>query len=357
MIELRRVSKGFVAPEWRRRSVAKRLTHWASGQKPELRWALRGIDLEVSEGEAIGIVGPNGSGKTTLLKLIAGIYRPTEGTVTVRDEVTPLFHWGLGFQPDLTGEQNVRLYGAILGMERDRILSLLPRIAELSGLGDAMKDPLRTYSLGMRYRLAFSTAVQSPNRIFLCDEGFSGGDLEFQETVTAELKRLRRDGVTLLLASHGLELVSGFCDRALWLDHGQIRGIGDPAQIVARYRSGDLPPSAAPLSAARTASQQMLIETLQTEGKITIPVEGTSMQPELQPGDRVEVRKIDPATLAPGDVVMFRDRDSWVIHTLKRVERENGEVRFVTQGENTLGEDPAFAKEDLLGIVKTCKRN
>lgn len=198
-------------------------------------WALRDCNLEVHEGEAVGIIGENGSGKSTLLQMIAGVYPPTEGTVRTQGRTAALLELGSGFDPEYTGRENVYMYGALLGLSREQVSARYDDIAAFADIGEFINQQVRTYSSGMFVRLAFSVAIHVDARILIVDEALAVGDARFAAKCMKRIERLRNDGVTLLFVSHDVSAVRSLCDRALWLDHGVTRAIGTVKDVTARY--------------------------------------------------------------------------------------------------------------------------
>ncbi len=201
--------------------------------------ALDGVDLEVAPGEAVAVIGPNGSGKSTLLKLAGGILRPTTGRVEVEGRTTALIELGAGFHPEITGRENVLINGMLLGLERAEIERRLPAILDFAGIGSFIDQPVKTYSSGMYVRLGFAVAVAVDPDVLLIDEVLAVGDEAFTRRCLDRLARMRRRGVTMLMVSHDLDLVSHFADRAVYLSGGRVLVDGGPDAAVARYR-GDV---------------------------------------------------------------------------------------------------------------------
>ncbi len=199
--------------------------------------ALDHIDLEVQPGEAMAVVGPNGSGKSTLLKLASGILRPTAGRVEVDGRVTALIELGAGFHPEITGRENVMINGMLLGLSRQEVDRRMAEIVDFAGLGPFIDQPVKTYSSGMHVRLGFAVAVAVEPDIMLIDEVLAVGDEAFTRRGLDRLARMRQRGVTMVLVSHDLDLVSHFADRALYLDRGRAVTVGSPDAVIARYRS------------------------------------------------------------------------------------------------------------------------
>jgi len=198
-------------------------------------WALKEISLSIQPGEVFGIVGPNGAGKSTLLKVIARVLRPTRGRVVVRGRVAPLLELGAGFDPELTGRENVYLNGAILGFSKQDIDARFDRIVEFAGLKNFIDAPLRTYSTGMFARLGFAVATDVRPDILIVDEILGVGDAEFQTKSYERIQQFQAEGTTILLVSHSLDRVSEICSRAIWLDHGNILFSGDAPSVVNQY--------------------------------------------------------------------------------------------------------------------------
>ena len=199
--------------------------------------ALDGVDLEVESGETVAMIGPNGSGKSTLLKLAGGILRPTAGTVATVGRVTALIELGAGFHPEITGRENVVINGMLLGLSRTEVESRIPEIVEFAGLGSFIDQPVKTYSSGMHVRLGFAVAVAVDPDILLIDEVLAVGDEIFVRRCLDRLAWMRQRGVTMVLVSHDLDLVSHFADRAVYLNQGRVVVDGPSDAAVARYRS------------------------------------------------------------------------------------------------------------------------
>lgn len=204
---------------------------------PATHAALQEVDLEVAPGEALALIGPNGSGKSTLLKLVSGILRPTAGTVEVDGRVTALIELGAGFHPEITGRENVVINGMLLGLDRLEIESRLDEIIAFADIGDFIDEPVKTYSSGMYVRLGFAVSVAVDPDVLLIDEVLAVGDAAFTRRCLDRLARMRRQGITMLLVSHDLDLVQDFADRAVYLRAGRVVADGRADAVVARYRS------------------------------------------------------------------------------------------------------------------------
>jgi ABC-type polysaccharide/polyol phosphate transport system ATPase subunit len=189
----------------------------------------------VEEGESLAVVGPNGAGKSTLLGLVAGLAKPDEGEVSVNGRVAALLELGSGFHPDLTGTENVYLNAALLGLNRKKTEAAFEEIVEFSGLEDFINEPLRTYSAGMVVRLAFSIAVNIDADLLLIDEVLAVGDQAFQAKCFDKIYGFRRRGKSLLCVSHVSGMIRELCDRAIWLDRGELIMTGSVRDVTEAY--------------------------------------------------------------------------------------------------------------------------
>jgi ABC-type polysaccharide/polyol phosphate transport system ATPase subunit len=201
--------------------------------------ALRNINLKVHQGEVLGVIGSNGAGKSTLLKVIARVLKPKAGKIWIRGRVAPLLEFGAGFHPELTGRENVYLNGALLGLSRSEIESKYKGMVDFAELWDFIDAPVRTYSSGMISRLGFAIATDADADILLIDEVLSVGDVVFRKKSAERIHNFRRDGATIMFVSHDLDTTESMCDRAIWIDHGEIRADGPAAKVVREYRSSN----------------------------------------------------------------------------------------------------------------------
>ena len=198
-------------------------------------WALDGINLTVKKGEVFGLIGNNGAGKSTTLKVISRVLGPTKGRVRVYGKIAPLLELGAGFHSELTGRENIYLNGALLGYGHEQMNRVFQNIVDFSELGPFIDAPIRTYSSGMYARLGFSVAAHQPE-ILILDEILSVGDEAFQAKCRDRMRDFRENGATILMVSHGMKTMEEMCDRVGWIDHGKLRMIGEPAEVVAAYR-------------------------------------------------------------------------------------------------------------------------
>jgi ABC-type polysaccharide/polyol phosphate transport system ATPase subunit len=235
VIRLEDVSKAFSG--LRQRRLIKLLRRYLSSNGSSFRdsFALRGIDLTVSRGDKIAVVGNNGSGKTTLLKLIAGLYQPTHGRIEVDGRVLILRGVGTGMVDELSVAENLFLYGVIYGMERSSIREKFDEVVEWAELQDFASAELRTLSSGMRARLAFSLARHFDTDVFLLDEAFAVGDKDFREKYEKVFRNQKNGDSTYLIATHDLDFARLFCGKTIWLQRGRLMAFGETEKILQQY--------------------------------------------------------------------------------------------------------------------------
>ncbi len=198
-------------------------------------WALRDVSFKIKRGESVGVIGENGAGKSTLLRIITGVTKPTVGSIETQARVGALLDLGTGFHPEYTGRENIFLSGAVMGLSEEEIRATLPEIIEFSDLGDFIDRPVRTYSTGMYVRLGFSIATSIDPDLLVTDEVLSVGDENFQKKCVKKMERFLIEGKTILFCSHGMFHIRKICQKALWLDHGQVKSIGDASDVVNEY--------------------------------------------------------------------------------------------------------------------------
>lgn len=215
----------------------KTLALWWKKKSYEKLQVLKGINLNVENGECVAIVGRNGAGKSTLLSLIACVYKPTSGKLVVHGRLAPLLELGAGFHPDLSGQENILFNGMILGLTRKEVLERTPQIVEFAELEQHIDAPVRTYSSGMLARLGFSVAVHVDADILIVDEVLAVGDFSFEQKCYRRIEEFRSQGGTILFVSHNASAVRRVADRCVWLDNGQIADEGDPEAVLKSYES------------------------------------------------------------------------------------------------------------------------
>lgn len=201
--------------------------------------ALKNITMSLKDGDRVGLVGHNGAGKSTLLRLLSGIYEPTRGSATIRGRVAPVFDLGVGMDPEISGYENIIIRGLFLGQTRKQMLAKMDEIAEFTELGDYLDMPLRTYSTGMRVRVAMGVVTSIDPEILLLDEGIGAVDAEFMKKARHRLQELVKRSGILVFASHSNEFLAQLCDSAMWIDHGQIRQQGSIEDVVRAYEGDE----------------------------------------------------------------------------------------------------------------------
>lgn len=236
-ISVKNLSKSFKLPHNKQTSIKSSLINLISkGDRTyEIQNALENVSFDIKKGEFFGIVGRNGSGKSTLLKLLAGIYSPTKGTVQVNGSLTPFIELGVGFNPDLTGRENIYLNGALLGFSREDMSDMYDDIVQFAELERFMDQKLKNYSSGMQVRLAFSIAIRAKSDILLFDEVLAVGDADFQKKCVATFRDLKKEKRTIILVTHDMSQVERFCDRALVLSNGEMVAITSPSEAAMTY--------------------------------------------------------------------------------------------------------------------------
>ena len=235
-VEVVGVSKTFRLPHEERTTFKEHFLHPFHRVTYETQRALDDVSFSIEQGEFFGIVGPNGSGKSTLLKILAGIYRADGGSVRIDGLLSPFIELGVGFNPELNARDNVRINGTLLGLTRRELDARFDEIIGFTELERFVDQKLKNYSSGMLLRLAYSIAIQVDFDVLLLDEVLAVGDESFQQKCFSTFERFRAEGKTIVLVTHGLEILEEFADRALQLENGRVTSIGQPADVIARYR-------------------------------------------------------------------------------------------------------------------------
>ena len=240
VIEVAGLSKAFRLPHERRTTLKEHVLHPFDRTSYEVQQALDDVSFAVQEGEFLGIIGPNGSGKSTLLKILAGIYRQDSGTLRVDGRLSPFIELGVGFNPELSARDNVRINGTLLGLGKRELDERFDGIFEFAGLERFVDQRLKNFSSGMQVRLAYSIAIQVDFDILLLDEVLAVGDAEFQEKCFATFQEFRGQGRTIVLVTHDLSTLVEYADRTLLLRDGKVSAAGSPLDVVASYRAEDI---------------------------------------------------------------------------------------------------------------------
>ena len=236
IVEISKLTKSFKIPLEASSGVKQQLINILKGRKGyRVFTPLKDISFTINEGDFFGIVGRNGSGKSTLLKTIAGIYTPNSGNVKVHGSLVPFIELGVGFNPELTGRENIFLNGALLGCSHEEMESMYSAIVEFAELEDFMEERLKNYSSGMQVRLAFSIAIRAHADILLLDEVLAVGDEAFQKKCYSYFDKLKREKRTVILITHDMAAVERFCTKAVFIEDGHVKMIGKPYRIAAAY--------------------------------------------------------------------------------------------------------------------------
>ena len=237
-VKVDHVSKDFHYTSHRTNSIKSLFTSLSfrrEGKTKDIQRALKDISFEIKKGEFFGIVGRNGSGKSTLLKMIAGIYQPNKGSVQVNGKLVPFIELGVGFNPELTGKENVYLNGALLGFSKKEISAMYNEIVEFAELEKFMDQRLKNYSSGMQVRLAFSMAVRAKAEILLIDEVLAVGDADFQRKCFDYFKKLKKQKKTVIFVGHDMQVIREYCDRAILVENGYIKDSGSVKSVTEGY--------------------------------------------------------------------------------------------------------------------------
>lgn len=229
------IHKEFILPQSKNSSFKQSFVNIVKKNNKVTQKVLDGVSFNVNKGDFFGIVGRNGSGKSTLLKLIAGVYVPTAGNIEINGKLTPFIELGVGFNPELSGRDNVYLNGALLGFDRKQVDEMYDAIVEFAELEPFMDQKLKNYSSGMQVRLAFSIAIKAKNEVLIFDEVLAVGDEAFQRKCLDVFEQYKAEGQTVILVTHDMEQVRRFCNRAVLIHEGKVKELGDPKVVADKY--------------------------------------------------------------------------------------------------------------------------
>ena len=240
-ISVKDIHKNFILPQHKNTSLKQTAVNIVKKNDITTQKVLDGVSFDIYKGEFFGIVGRNGSGKSTLLKLIAGVYAPTSGAIEMNGGLTPFIELGVGFNPELSGRDNVFLNGALLGYTRKQMEAMYDDIVDFAEIEEHMDKKLKNYSSGMQVRLAFSIAIKAKNDILIFDEVLAVGDEAFQKKCMAVFREYKKNKQTIVLVTHSMEYVTMLCTRALMLEDGKIVEIGDVKKVARAYQKSNVP--------------------------------------------------------------------------------------------------------------------
>lgn len=341
IISVRNVNKIFRLPHEKANSIKSLLINFRKRRTYEKQRVLNDITFDIKKGEFFGIVGRNGSGKSTLLKLLAGIYTASAGSIAVHGQLTPFIELGVGFNPELTGRENVFLNGALLGFNRKEMAKMYKDIVDFAELGRFMDQKLKNYSSGMQVRLAFSIAIRAKSDILLIDEVLAVGDLDFQKKCFNYFYDLKKKGQTVVLVTHDMSAIRKFCTRAVLINDGELLKVGSPEVVAGAYETINLR-----AAEGRLASKDKDIELPKREGTREATVQKVETfnektgkaQNTFTPDEKVGVRMVCIAHRAidsPSLGFIFQDQqDSTVFATNNWV--TNQKTRTVAKGEKII---------------------
>lgn len=290
-IRVRDLHKTFRIPLEGGNNLKQRIVNFARHKKGYREFSpLNGVDFEIKKGEFFGIVGRNGSGKSTLLKTIAGIYQADKGHIKVNGRLVPFIELGVGFNPELTGRENVYLNGALLGFSRDEMTAMYDDIVEFAELEEFMDERLKNYSSGMQVRLAFSIAIQADGDILLLDEVLAVGDESFQRKCYDYFAKLKENNKTVILVTHSMSAVNKFCTRALFLNDGKVEQIGLPEEIATKYSElNDRNYNKSKAKSAGKKSQTTANDSQNNQPQVDIEVSNLKDSDIIHQGDKVRI--------------------------------------------------------------------
>lgn len=285
-------------------------------------WALKGVSVDVPKGSMLGIVGRNGSGKSTLLRIIAGVYRPSSGSVTVRGRTAALLELGAGFHQHLSGIENIYFNAAVHGLDRHYVDTVLDDIIALADIGSFIDNPLEVYSSGMRARLGFAVTVYLQPEVLMADEITAVGDVAFARRCMNHLERLRDEGVTIVLVSHNLGLIQRMSDQVMWLDGGEVRMLGEAQTVLAEYRD------AMAVEADDLGDDEMFSDGAATGSDLQVETLGEEGDRFIYSGGLLELTAVTPTQLHPAVTharLRFRHQEGLLpIESLQPVEIGDG---------------------------------
>ncbi|MBB2957380.1 ABC transporter ATP-binding protein [Pseudoclavibacter helvolus] len=384
-VDVNNISKSFRIYKDRNQSLKATVLKGRRALYEEFK-ALDDVSFEVPEGGTFGLMGRNGSGKSTLLKCIAGILTPTSGSITTRGRIAAMLEVGSGFHPELTGRENVYLNGAILGMSKQQIDQRFDSIVDFSGIEKFIDQPVKNYSSGMYVRLGFAVSIHTEPDVLLVDEVLAVGDMDFQAKCREKFTDFKASGRTVVVVSHGLEGMREFCDRAAWLEYGELQEVGPATAIVDKYRdsgnvtetidgggqrhgSGELYIDSIEMLSAEGVSKnevktgespvvrlnfearkmverpnfKLAIETLEGVRIWSTSIKQLGWQPEtVQPGQGHMDFHLEGLALAPGEYVL--NAEVWRDNSTTPIDSLTGSYRFAVHFGNP------FALEGLLAM-------
>lgn len=343
------------------KSRAFRMFKKQDKKKKERVWPLKDIDFTGHKGEILGIIGSNGAGKTTLSKIIAGILREDKGTMHVDGKVTALFSFGMGFNKELTGRENIYLNGMMLGIDKALIDRYIEEIKDFADIGDFIEQPMKYYSSGMRARLGFSVAAHLEPEVLILDEALNTGDARFSRKAAEKMKQLVKQAKMVIIVTHSLRYAQRNCDRLMWIDKGVVREIGDPKEIITNYRA------TVPAPTKKKRSLNLNKIEANVKDRVIVKADNVGVSYELNTGTFWALRNVS-FNIKEGEVVGIIGHNGAGKSTLCKVltdilKPDEGEIDVKGETSSLLGygtgfngqlsgRDNVFLNAMLLGIPK-----
>lgn len=298
-VEICDIKKSFIIPKYNNNSLKQIIVNGFKRNEKQARQVLDGINVTINKGDFFGIVGRNGSGKSTLLKLICGVYAPDYGEIKLHGNLTPFIELGVGFNPELSGRDNVFLNGALLGFSRQQMNEMYDEIVEFAELEEFMDLKLKNYSSGMQVRLAFSIAIKAKNDILIFDEVLAVGDEAFQRKCMRIFEDYKKNGQTVVLVTHDMSSVSRFCNNAIMIDDGKVVASGSPEEVANAYKHANI-----------SKEKQAIIDKnknsgLEVSGYKDMYKSGESMDLNISWDKKLTVGKVGVAIFGPNNEYIF----------------------------------------------------
>lgn len=327
-VKVQDLTKTFKIPLEASSGIKQKLINLAKGRKGYREFTpLNDVSFEVNDGDFFGIVGRNGSGKSTLLKTIAGIYQPDAGAVTVNGKLVPFIELGVGFNPELSGKENVFLNGALLGFSRSEMQAMYDEIVDFAELHDFMEEKLKNYSSGMQVRLAFSIAIKVQGDVLLLDEVLAVGDEAFQRKCYDYFAQIRKEKRTVILVTHDMDSIQRYCNKAIMIEKGVIVEQGKPSVVAQRYRELFMPKSALQYKEPKKLKGDGFAQNDFIKANVTIKQQAESLTVNLSIQPKIDL-----------------DEDSIVAFGIVR---DSGEQVYRWASDEKMSNSPDFIKQEV----------
>lgn len=349
-ITVQQVNKIFSIPHEKRTTLKEHFVHIFSHSSYEEFHALKNVSFDVEKGEFLGIIGANGSGKSTLLKMIAGIYQPSAGGITVEGKISPFLELGVGFDPELSGAENVYLNACVLGLSRKEIDERYKSIVEFAEMKRFMDMKVKNYSSGMFVRLAFSVAIQVDADILLMDEVLAVGDARFQEKCFDVFRKFKEEGKTIILVTHDVGSVRRFCDRCVYLKKGELVADGTPENVIEKYLydQSEMPQTVLPVPIVLPAQPVTPVTSIQQNEK-SAGVPPTSKKVNFTGWTLIDKNDKESTGFCPGDDIRIKVQFKCNDNTLQKINA--GVAVYDEHGNHLFGDRSEWHK-----VLIDCKK-